>query len=111
MSVYYCKPGTSELILAANKMEEYQLKNAGYLKPQKDYPSDGKLYILDETGNWELCENNEEVRQHRGELYLKEWSITQQIEAIVDHLSGDSTKLNELLIYLKKIKENNPYVK
>lgn len=109
METLYGKPGSSETILAVNAMEAHNLQVVGFVKVQKPRPEDGRLYILDETGNWEPVTDTTAIKHHRGDQYLQEWPVTSQIEAITDHLAGDSTKLNELLLFLKKVKDNNPY--
>jgi hypothetical protein len=75
--------------------------------------SPGSGYIIDETGNWVLPANvsaaKEAVRAARQEAILNAWPVAQQMEAIGDHLGGDSTKFDKMQLELEEIRKNFPY--
>ena len=73
----------------------------------------GSGYVIDETGNWVLPANvsaaKEAVRTARQEAILNAWPVAQQMEAIGDHLAGDSTKFDKMQSDLEEIKKKFPY--
>lgn len=75
--------------------------------------SPGTGYVIDETGNWSLPANvsiaKEAIRKARQDEILRAWPIAQQMEAIGDHLAGDSTKFNQMQLDLEEIKKKFPY--
>lgn len=75
--------------------------------------SPGSGHIIDETGNWVLPANvsaaKAAVRTARQEAILNAWPVAQQMEAIGDHLAGDSTKFDKMQSDLEEIKKKFPY--
>ena len=83
----------------------------GWVKMETEkFPADGKLYVVHETGTWEICTDNEMIRAHREELILAAWPISKQFEALTDAAAGRPEKLSELQSFLEEVKTNNPYV-
>ena len=66
--------------------------------------------MVDDTGNWSYPNSDEVIAAERQRRILEAWPIHKQMEAMTDSAAGDHTKLNELKLFLKKVKEDLPYV-
>jgi hypothetical protein len=99
--------GTTEVVYA----EDWNQPAGTILLVTGDSPGPG--YLIDETGNWSYPANIEAVKESiriaRKDAYLKAWPVDKQMEAIGDHLAGDSTKFDLMQVAFDKIKEDFPY--
>lgn len=84
----------------------------GYIAMSEDRPSEE--YIAEESGNWILPQENtleiknNIVNNNRRKAILEEFPIHKQLEAFCDYVSGDKTKMTEILAGIDKIKEKYP---
>lgn len=72
-------------------------------------PDDEKNWVVDETGGWVISMDKEHVRKSREAKYLAEWPIGKQLEAIVEHLRGNSKQFLKMCQYIDEVKGNMPY--
>lgn len=106
----YGQVGTTRTIKAGISTG-HALLAEGWVKMEiENAPSDGKLYVVHETGTWEICTDNEMIRAYREELILATWPVSKQFEALTDAAAGRPEKLSELQSFLEAVKTNNPYI-
>lgn len=104
------KPGTRNDIIMTDSETAATIN--GYVKMVSlNPPDDEKFYVIDETGNWSYPLNNDVIKAERQRRILEAWPVEKQMEAYSDNVRGDATKLNELMHFLNKIKEDLPYIK
>ena len=106
----YAKPGTNFVISA-------QLWNVpeGFVCVQSYPPNES--YIADKTGEWiyptddVVRKMTDAVKKQRKEMILKAYPVDVQLNAILEFIDGDDTKIKEIIEGIKKIKENFPKLK
>ncbi len=109
---YYGKPGTQDVWAVSGSLglNENDLPK-GYVKLQTAKPTDDDkaFWTISLDGSWEYPRDNDIIKAERQRRIMEAWPTEKQMEAHSDAALGDATKLNELLFFLKKIKEDLPY--
>lgn len=109
-TVYYGRVGTQEVIIGNPLTIDTLSKDYVVLKtPNPPTEGDYTFYVVDVHGGWSYPQDDEVIKQERQRRILLEWPVEKQLEAQADAAQGDYTKVNELAIFLLKIKEQLPY--
>jgi hypothetical protein len=86
---FYGQPGTAVIVQC-----EPFLVPEGYIEVTNTVPPTS-FHVLDTAGDW-MLPDDVHYAQLRAEAYLKAWPITKQLEAHMDAVNGDTTKLDQM---------------
>lgn len=77
---------------------------------ETDKPNESELQEIWESQEFQDRLSNEEVVYNRKKDILSEWPVHRQFEALTEAEMGKREKLDELINYIKSVKENNPKI-
>jgi len=73
-------------------------------------PNESELQETWDSQEFQGKLNNEEVLENRRRSILSEWPTHKQFEALTEAQMGRPEKLDELINYIKFVKEDNPKI-
>lgn len=106
----YGKIGTDEITIASPIYAKIALLPNGYTEMHEEKPDEPGCWVINDTGGWDMTIDRNMISEKRKQAYLNKWPVVKQMEALVDAVNGDNSKLLQLNKDFKQIKESLPYM-